>query len=116
MNDPSGVAANADRARRIVEALLPRVDAMRWSDADVRSLMSAIAGDRELILRSDVHAAEQAALALQSLASQLTRRNPRLLRGTLTRSIDALFDELESRDDYDPARFAEKLAAVKAAL
>src|SRR6185436_1485289 len=96
--------------------LLPRVDAMRWSDADVRSLMNAIASDREFILSSDVHAAEQHALALQSLNSVLTRRDPRLLRGALTRSIDALFDELKSRDDYEPARFAEKLSAVKAAL
>lgn len=116
MNDPSGLAANADRARRIVETLVPRVENMRWSDADVRSLMTIIAGDREFILASDVHAAEQHALALQSLNSALTRRDPRLLRGVLTKSIDALFEELKSRDDYEPARFAEKLAAVKAAL
>lgn len=115
MNDPAGVATT-DRARRIVEALVPRVDAMRWSDADVCSLMSAIAADREFILTSDVHAAEQAALALQSLSSHLTRRNPALLRSSMTRSIDALFDELESRDDYDPARFVEKLGAVRGAL
>ncbi|MDQ3283647.1 MAG: cytochrome c family protein [Acidobacteriota bacterium] len=116
MNDPQGVAASADRARRIVDALVPKVDAMRWSDADIRTVMSTIASDRELILTSDVHAAEQAALALQSLSSALTRRNPRLLRGPMTRAIDALFDDLQNRDAYDPERFAEKLAAVKAAL
>ena len=32
------------------------------------------------------------------------------------RSIDALFDELKAREDYDPARFAEKLAAVRGAV
>jgi len=116
MNDPAGVAANADRARRIVDTLVPRVDAMRWSDADVRSFMSMIAADRDFILTSDVHAAEQAALSLQSLASALTRRNPRLLRGPLVKSIDALFEEVRNRDDYVPARFSEKLNAVKAAL
>ncbi|HYI12446.1 MAG TPA: multiheme c-type cytochrome [Thermoanaerobaculia bacterium] len=116
MNDPSGVASNADRARRIADTLVPRLEAMQWSDADVRSLMTAIASDRDLILTSDVHTAEQAALALQSLSSSLTRRNPRLLRGNMTRSIDALFDELQNRDDYDPARFVTKLNAVRAAL
>jgi hypothetical protein len=116
MNDPEGVAATADRARTIAEALLPKVDAMRWSDADVRSLMNAIASDREFILTSDVHAAEQAALSLQSLSSALTRRNPRLLRGSMVKSIDALFDEVKNRDDYDPARFVTKLDAVKASL
>jgi hypothetical protein len=113
MNDPSGVAANADRARRLVDTLIPRIDALRWTDADVRSLMSTIATSGDY---PDVHAAEQAALALQSLSSHLTRRNPALLRGSLTRSIDALFDEVEDRDGYDPGRFAEKLAAVKGAL
>jgi hypothetical protein len=116
MNDPEGVAANADRARKIAETLLPKVDAMRWNDSDIRSLMNAIAGDREFILASDVHAAEQAALSLQSLASALTRRNPRLLRSGMIRSIDALFDEVKNRNDYDPARFVEKLDRVKAAL
>ena len=116
MNDPEGVAATADRARNIVNALVPKVDAMRWNDADVRALMNAIASDREFILSSDVHAAEQAALALQSLSSALTRKNPRLLRSNMVRSIDALFDEVKNRDDYDPALFVTKLDAVRSSL
>ncbi|HYC60244.1 MAG TPA: multiheme c-type cytochrome [Thermoanaerobaculia bacterium] len=112
MNDPQGVAATADRARNVVNALVPKVDAMRWSDGDVRALMTAIASEAP----SDVHTAEQTALALQSLSSALTRKNPRLLRSNMVRSIDALFDEVKNRDDYDPARFVEKLSAVKAAL
>jgi hypothetical protein len=116
MNDPAGVAATADRARKITDALIPKVDAMRWTDSDIRSLMTAITNDREFILTSDVHAAEQSALALQSLSSALTRRNPKLLRSNMVRAIDALFDEVKNRDDYDPARFVEKLGAVKASL
>lgn len=116
MNDPAALANTADRARGIVETLVPGVDALRWTDADIRSLMTAIASDREFILASDVHAAEQSALALQSLSSALTRRNPRLLRSNMVRSIDALFDEVKNRDDYDPSRFVEKLSAVKASL
>lgn len=116
MNNPGGVAADADRARRIVDALVPKVDAMRWSDSDVRAFMRTIASDRALILASDVHAAEQSALALQSLASSLSRKDKSVLRSSLARSIDALFEEIQSRDDYDPARFVAKLDAVKAAL
>lgn len=112
MNDPAGVAASADRARKIAEGLVAKVDGARWSDADVRAFMSTIASDRP----GDVLTAQQTALALQSLNSSLTRRNPSLLRGSLTKSIDALFDELQSPDDYEPARFAEKLSAVKSAL
>jgi hypothetical protein len=116
MNRRDDVASNADRARTIVESVIPRVDAIRWSDTEVRSLMRAITEDRDFILTSDVQAAEQHTLALQSLNSSLTRRNPRLLRGALTRSIDALFDEIQNRDDYEPSRFVEKLNAVRAAL
>jgi hypothetical protein len=112
MNDPAGVAATADRARRIAETLVPKIDAMRWSDSDVRALMTAIASN----LPPDVHTAEQAALSLQSLSSALTRKNPRLLRSSMVKAIDALFDEVKDRNEYDPARFAEKLNAVKASL
>ncbi len=114
MNNPAGVAAAADRARAVVAPLVTRVDAARWNDSDVRSLMTTITNDREVVY--DVHSAEQAALALQSLASIRTRRDPRLLKGTMTRSIDALFEELRNRDDYEPGRFTAKLAAVRASI
>ena len=116
MNDSAGVAANADKARALAHDLVPRVDALRWNDSDIRALMSAIADDRTFIERADVHSAEQSALALQSLASALTRRNPRMLRSPLMKSIDALFEEVKNRDDYDPSRFAARLADVKKAL
>ena len=114
MNDANGVAATADRIRAIVHPLVSRVEGMRWSDGDVKAMMTTVAVDRRAI--EDVQAAEQTALALQSLNSALTRRSPALLRGATTRSIDALFDEIEDRDAYDPGRFAEKLAAVRATL
>lgn len=114
MNNPAGVANAADRARAIVAPLVARVEAAKWSDADVRALMSAITNDEAIL--ADVHSAEQAALALQSLASVRTRRDARLLRGPLTRSIDALFEELKDRDEYEPSRFATRLNAVRANL
>jgi len=116
MNDPAGIASAAEEARRLVEAALPRIDALTWSDRDIRAMIETIASQRDFILRSDVHSAEQTALSLQSLAAALTRRNPSLAKGALMRSIDALFDEVKVRDDYDAARFAEKLAAVRGAV
>lgn len=114
MNDPNGVAATAERARRIVTPLIARIEGQRWTDADIRALMTTIVDDP--LVTTDVHTAEQAALSLQSLASVLTRRNPRLLRGPMIRSIDALFEEVKSRDDYDAGRFAKKLAAVRVGM
>jgi hypothetical protein len=116
MGNRDAVVTNAERASAIVGRLIPQMESMRWTDADARSLMTAIVNDKDFILKSDVHAAEQAALSLQSLASTMTRRDRRMLRGPLVRSIDALFEELENRDDYEPSRFAKKLDSVKAAL
>ena len=79
-------------------------------------MIAAIADDRDVLARADVQSAEQTALALQSLASALTRRKPSLARGPLMKSIDALFEELKVREDYDAGRFAEKLAAVRRAV
>jgi maltooligosyltrehalose synthase len=116
MNDAAGVSQAADAARRIADGMIPAVDRTSWSDADIRSFMAALADDQDFVRRSDVHSAEQVALTLQSLGSALTRRNPKLLKSPMTKSIDALFDELQNRDDYEPGRFAQKLSAVKAAL
>ncbi|HYU25012.1 MAG TPA: multiheme c-type cytochrome [Thermoanaerobaculia bacterium] len=116
MNDPAGVASAAEEARRLVEAALPRIDSATWSDGEIRAMIAAIADDRDVLARADVQSAEQTALALQSLASALTRRTPSLARGPLMKSIDALFEELKAREDYDAGRFAEKLAAVRRAV
>jgi hypothetical protein len=110
MNDPNGVAQAADTARKSADALVARVDRLAWSDSDVRSLITAIASNAEV---PDVQSAEQAALALQALGSALARRNPSLLKGPMMKSIDELFADLQSRDDFDAGRFAEKLRAVK---
>ena len=93
-----------------MHAIVPRIDRLSWSDADVRALMSAIASNANV---SDVHAAEQTALALQALGTSLTRRNTSLLKGPMMKSIDDLFAELQNRDDYDPVRFSEKLRALR---
>jgi hypothetical protein len=114
MSDGEGIASSAEHARRIVTPLIARIESLPWSESDVRATMRAIAGDP--LSRRDVQTAEQAALSLQSLASVLTRRNPRLLRSPMMRSIDALFEDLKIRDDYDAARFAAKLEAVRAAV
>ena len=83
---------------------------------DVRTLMRTITGETDFILTSDVHSAEQTALALQSLASALTRNNPRLLKSPMTEAIDGLFAEIQNRERYEPARFVQKLAALRAVL
>jgi hypothetical protein len=116
LNNAATVATLADRTRRAVEDVLPKIAAHPWTESDVRAMMLTITDDRSYLVDADVQSAQQAALALQSLASVLTRRNPRLLRGKLMQSIDALFNEVQDRDHYDPRRFVEKLQGVRGAV
>ncbi|HYM62486.1 MAG TPA: multiheme c-type cytochrome [Thermoanaerobaculia bacterium] len=116
MNDPTRVAETADGARQIVESAIAGVERLDWKEPEVRALMSAIAGDEAFLRRADVHTAEQVALSLDVLSSALTRRKPSLIRGPLKKAIDALFAEVADRPSFDPARFVEKLEAVKAAM
>ncbi len=116
MNEPNGVLQAAVEARRLIDSVTPQIAALSWRDDDVRALMRTIAGDTDFILTSDVHSAEQTALALQSLASALTRNNPRLLKSPMTEAIDGLFEEIKNRERYEPSRFVQKLGALRAAL
>jgi len=116
MNDTNGVAQAATDAKRIINGVTPQIAALSWRDDDVRSLMRTIAGDTDFLLTSDVHSAEQTALALQSLASALTRSNPRLLKSPMTEAIDALFEEIKNRERYEPSRFVQKLTALRSTL
>jgi len=104
-------ASAADDAKRLIEASIPKIYARTWSTDDVRPMIVALTNERD----TDVHAAEQRALSLQTLAAVLTRRDNRLAAGPLMKAIDALFAELKDRDDYDPSRFGAKLDAVATA-
>ena len=114
MNDANGVVAAADEAKRVMDSALPRITALPWRDDDVRAMMRTIAADDAVTY--DVQSAQQAALALQSLAAALTRNHPSLLKSPMTEALDAVFAEVQNKDRYDPARFAQKLAALRAAL
>ena len=116
MKDGAAVASAADESRQIVDGVIGRIDSARWDAAQVRALMLAIADDRDVATRADIRSAEQIALSLQSLAASMTRSDRRLLRSPMTKAIDDLFNELRARDDFDAARFSQKLAAVRATL
>ena len=109
MNDPAGTAEAAETARQLAHDLVRRVDALTWSDSDIRNLMRAITDGSY----PDVHSAEQAALSLQSLNSAIARKTPSQLKSATTKAIDDLFTEVQMRDEYDAGRFAEKLRAVR---
>jgi len=114
MNDAAGTAAAAEEAKRTIESALPRLMSLAWRESDVRTMMRTITADPGVTY--DVQTAQQAALALQSLAAALTRGNPSLLKSPMTAALDAVFAEVQNKDRYEPSRFAQKLAALKGTL
>jgi hypothetical protein len=77
-------------------------------------MMRTIASDDDVTY--EVQSAQQAALALQSLAAALTRAHPSLLKSPMTEALDAVFADVQNKDRYDPARFGEKLRTLRGAL
>ena len=115
MGDREGVTTSARETSAMVTSLIPRITKLSWNDADVRDMMRRLAqGDQWTLY--DVHSAEQTALALQSLAAARTRNNPQLLHGPMTKALDDLFAAVHDRDAYDPKRFTEKLAKLRATI
>jgi hypothetical protein len=100
----------AARAEDLIEPAIERLASRRWTAADVSRLIGQIAGEERV---DDWQAAEQIALSLQTLAVELTRRDP---RSPLMKAVDALFEELETPAEFDPHRFAAKLAGVRGSL
>jgi hypothetical protein len=100
----------AARAEDLIEPAIERLASRRWTAADVSRLIGQIAGEERV---DDWQAAEQIALSLQTLAVELTRRDP---RSPLMKAVDALFEELETPAEFDPQRFAAKLAGVRGSL
>ncbi|HXI14218.1 MAG TPA: multiheme c-type cytochrome [Thermoanaerobaculia bacterium] len=113
MNNPAAVATLASSTSAMVAKSIPAIDAARWDESSVRSLISRIASDGPYLLSSDVHSAEQTALALQSLTAYLARLDGGAARGDMLKTVDRLFALLENRSDYDPARFVQTLRQLQ---
>jgi Cytochrome c554 and c-prime len=109
---PGEVAAAAEELSQSIAPLAGRLAAVSWDEARVRRVAAAVAGDSDTLARADYESAQQAAWALQTLASSLVRRDPALVGSGLIESVDRVFAGLQDRDSFDAQRFAAALAAV----
>jgi hypothetical protein len=91
---------------------MPRLDRVAWDEAQARRLLLAIAQDEGGLAVADYPSAQQAALAVQTLVSQLLAGNPRRLRSGLAAAAEGLAAELQNPYDYDATRFADRLAQL----
>ena len=109
---PAEVAAAAERLSRETAELIPRLDRLTWDEAQVRRLLLAVAEDRGGYETADYASAQQAALAVQTLVSQLLAGRRGRVHTGLAGVAESLAAELQNPYAYDPGRFAERLAQL----
>jgi hypothetical protein len=109
---PAEVAAAAEQLSREAADLVPRLDRMRWDDAQARRLLLALALDEGGLEVADYYSAQQAALAVQTLVSQLLAGDPRRLHAGLAAAAEGLAAELQNPYDFNASRFADRLAQL----
>jgi len=109
---PAEVAAAAERLGHETAELIPRLDRLTWDEALVRRLLLAVAEDRGGYETADYASAQQAALAVQTLVSQLLAGRRGRVHTGLAGVAESLAAELQNPYAYDPGRFAERLAEL----
>jgi Cytochrome c554 and c-prime len=109
---PAEVAAAAERLGHETAELIPRLDRLAWDEAQVRRLLLAVAEDRGGYETVDYASAQQAALAVQTLVSQLHAGRRGRVHTGLAGVAESLAAELQNPYAYDPGRFAERLAQL----
>jgi hypothetical protein len=113
---PAEVAAAAERLGHVTAELIPRLDRLTWDEAQVRRLLLAVAEDRGGYETADYASAQQAALAVQTLVSQLLAGRRGRVHTGLAGLAESLAAELQNPYAYDSGRFAERLAQLSRQL
>lgn len=108
------IAGLVARARALVDRGVSRVTASAPDAATASRLLRAIAGDAEAIAPRGERAAEQAAMALDTLyaASRGTARESPAVR----EALDDLFRQFQSPSAYEPRRFVAQVRKLEEAL
>ena len=115
-SDRARVAVEATRAAALAAQLEQRVKSGVFDAALTRRLMKSVSGDGDYIAAQGERAAEQAAMALDSLFVTYSRNanvaNPEQVRG----AIQSLFRQLDNPSAYNAFNFARQMRVVNGML
>ena len=118
--EASRLRANEDQVVSLVSRAKPILDgaaaraATSKPDAVVAGrLLRAIASDAESIAAAGERAAEQAAMAMETLSRTLAESNE---GGPVRAAFDELFQQFQSPSSYDPRRFVAQVRKIEAVL
>lgn len=114
--DRSVVAASATAAAPVAQRFAERLVAMPYDQALVLRVLQQISGDAEAISLADERAAEQAAMALDSLYIAYSKDAKQGNAEEVRVAINELFQQVENPSSYDADKFAAALRRIRSLL
>jgi hypothetical protein len=115
-NDRNQVAAEAAKVQALASQLEAKVNVGTYDAALVKRLMKNISGDGEYIAMQGERAAEQAAMAIDSLFVTYSK-NANVANATQVKAaIQGLFREVQNPSGYNGFNFAQQMRAVNGLL
>jgi len=113
---PQEISAAAQNAAGIAEQVLQTIKAQQYSPGLTARIMLSIASDSNVISEGGERAAEQAAMALDTLSIAYTANAKLPNEQELRAVINNLFAQLRSPSGYNASQFQQQLQKVQATL
>ncbi len=110
------VVSQAENARAIVAPMAARLNSQAYDAPLTLRLLQRICSQADSIAGQGERAAEQAAMALQSLYIAYSRNAKPANAEEVRAAINELFRQLENPSNYNPGRFAAALRKIAAVL
>lgn len=112
----NAVAAAASAAAPFAQRIAERLATVQYDQAIVLRMLQRISDDAEFISLADERAAEQAAMAMDSLYIAYSRDAKPANAGEVRAAINALFQQLENPSSYNADQFASSLRQIRVML
>jgi hypothetical protein len=110
--DRNAVVAAAGSAAPVAQRLADRLSTMQYDSALALRAMQRITEDAETISLADERAAEQAAMALDSLYIAYSKETKPVNAAEVRAAINGLFQQLEIPSAYNADQFAAALRRI----
>jgi hypothetical protein len=114
--DRGAAAAAALAAAPVAQRFAERLAAMQYDQALALALLRRITEEAETISLADERAAEQAAMAVDSLYICFSREAKPANSGEMRSAINGLFQQLENPSSYNADQFAAALRRIRPLL
>jgi hypothetical protein len=114
--DREAVVTAASSAAALSRQLSARIEAQPFDAAMTQRLLERISADADQIANDGERAAEQAAMALDSLFIAYSHNTQVANAADVRAAINGLFQQLENPSLYNPAQFASQMRKVNSLL